>query len=76
METTVSRRGQTTIPALIRAKYHIKSGDRLAWIDNGQTVSVVPIPSDPIQALFGLGRGQKLTAKLLEERRQDREREK
>jgi AbrB family looped-hinge helix DNA binding protein len=75
METTISCHGRTTIPALIRAKYHIKSGDHLTWIDNGQTIYVIPLPSDPIQALFGSGRGQNLTAKLLEERRQDRKRE-
>ncbi len=76
METTISRRGQTVVPAAIRAKYNIKDGDHLAWIDSGQTIHVIPIPADPIKALYGSGRGQNLTAKLLEERRKDREREK
>lgn len=75
METTVSRRGQTVVPAAIRQRHNIKEGDQLVWIDDGQTIRVIPVPADPIKALRGSGKGQNLTAKLLEERRKDRERE-
>jgi AbrB family looped-hinge helix DNA binding protein len=75
METIVSRRGQTVVPAAIRARYKIKDGDRLVWIDDGQTIRLIPVPADPVKALRGSGKGQNLTAKLLEERRKDRARE-
>lgn len=75
METIVSRRGQTVVPAAIRIRYKIKDGDQLVWIDDGETIRVIPVPADPIKALRGSGKGQNLTAKLLEERRKDRERE-
>jgi len=75
METIVSRRGQTVVPAAIRAKYHIKDGDQLVWVDDGQTIRVIPIPSDPIDALYGRGKGQGLTRKLLEDRRKYRKKE-
>ena len=75
METIVSRRGQTVVPAAIRARYKIKDGDKLVWIDDGQVIRLIPISADPVKALRGSGKGQNLTAKLLEERRKDRARE-
>jgi AbrB family looped-hinge helix DNA binding protein len=74
METTVTKRGQTSIPAAIRKRHRIKEGDRLAWIDDGETICVVPLPSDPLSALRGAGRGERLVGRLLENRRADRER--
>ena len=76
METVMSRRGQTVVPAAIRIRHKIKGGDQLVWIDDGEMIRVIPIPADPIKALRGSGKGKKLTEKLLEERRKDREREK
>ncbi len=75
METTLSRRGQTVVPAAIRERYNIKEGDHLVWIDDGGTIRVVPLPADPLAALYGRGKGQGLTRKLLEERARDRAKE-
>ncbi len=75
METTVTKRGQTVIPAAIRKRYGIVEGDSIAWLDDGTTIRVVPVPADPIRGLRGAGRGEDLTRKLLEERRKDRGRE-
>jgi len=75
MQTLITKRGQTVVPAPIRKRHDIQEGDRLAWIDDGQTIKVIPIPSDPIRALRGHGRGQKLVEKLLEARQEDRSRE-
>jgi AbrB family looped-hinge helix DNA binding protein len=76
METTImSERGQISVPTEIRKKFNLKKGSRLAWINNGQTISIIPIPDDPIEALHGIGKGENLLQKLLEERRKDRERE-
>jgi AbrB family looped-hinge helix DNA binding protein len=68
METVVSRRGQTVVPAAIRAKYNIKDGDQLVWIDDGLTIRVIPVPADPVAALYGRGKGQGLSRKLMDDR--------
>lgn len=72
METSVTKRGQTSIPAQIRKRYGIRGGDRLVWLDDGRTLRVVPIPPDPLGALRGAGRGEGLVPRLLEDRERDR----
>ena len=74
METTVTRNGGTHIPAAIRKRYRLKAGDRLAWLDDGQAIRIVPIPEDPLEALNGAGRGEELLSRLIQSRREDRER--
>ena len=71
MQTMVTKRGQTVIPAAIRRRHHILDGARLVWIDDGQTIRVVPVPADPIAALAGSAKGAQLVARLLAERRRD-----
>ena len=72
MQTSVTKRGQTVIPASIRRKYHIEEGDSLMWLDDGSGIRVIPIARDPIRALRGRGRGEGLVDKLLDKRREDR----
>ncbi len=74
MDTLVSKRGQTVVPAAIRKRHRIKEGDRLVWLDDGVTIRVVPLAADPIKALRGAGKGEGLTNRLLEERDKDRRR--
>jgi AbrB family looped-hinge helix DNA binding protein len=75
MQTTLTRRGQTVVPAPIRKRYDIREGDQLVWLDDGQNIKVIPVPSDPIRALRGTGRGERLVEKLLISRQEDRQRE-
>ncbi len=75
METSVSRGGQTVIPAQIRRRHKIKVGDRLVWLDDGRTIRVVPAGADPIAELRGSGRGEHLLSRLLHDREADPERE-
>jgi AbrB family looped-hinge helix DNA binding protein len=75
MQTTVTKRGQTVIPALIRKRYQIGEGTYLVWLDDGKTIKVVPVPADPLRALRGRGRGEKLVERLLAARQEDRKRE-
>jgi AbrB family looped-hinge helix DNA binding protein len=74
METAVTKRGQTTIPASIRKRYKISEGDYLVWLDDGQSIRVVPVPADPVRALRGCGRDEHLLERLLAARREERER--
>jgi AbrB family looped-hinge helix DNA binding protein len=74
METSVTKKGQTNIPAVIRKRHHIKEGDRLVWLDDGEIIRVVPIPADPLRALRGTGKGEGLLNRLLQHRHKDKER--
>ncbi len=69
METTLTRRGQTVVPSEIRKRYNLQEGDKLVWIDDGQTVKVIFVQPDIVKALKGSGKGYKLTERLLAERR-------
>ena len=75
MQTAVTKRGQTVIPAPIRRRYHIREGDRLVWLDDGESIRVVPVPPDAVRALRGVARGEGLLEHLLSARREERERE-
>ena len=75
METTLSESGRTVVPAEIRKRYQLKKGTKLVWFDNGKTITVFPIPAEPVEALRGSGKGEGLVAKLLDERKKDRTRE-
>ena len=75
MLTTVSSRGQTSIPAEIRKKYGINANTKLQWIDEGELITVVPIGNDPIGSFRGKSKGKDLVKSLLEGRREERERD-
>ena len=75
METILTERGQTSVPAALRRKYHLKPNSKLVWVDVGNSIHVVPVPVDPIAGLRGLFRGRGLTARLLKDRREERARE-
>lgn len=73
---TVSKKGWVVIPKTYRQKYNIKPGDEVRIIDYGGVLAVVPLPEDPITALRGmLADGPSLTADLLAERQEARQRE-
>jgi hypothetical protein len=48
-------------------------GNRLVSLDNSQTIKLIVVPADSIRALRGLGRGERLVEKLLEERQSESE---
>lgn len=75
MMTSITKRWQTVIPAPIRKRHAIREGDYLVWLDDGETIKVIPVPADPIQSLRGSGRGEPLVARLLASRREDRDHE-
>lgn len=76
MTTTLSSRGQTVIPSEIRHRYGLKENSKLAWVDDGKQIIVVPIPDDPANALCGaMGKGPSLAQALLKERAREREKD-
>jgi AbrB family looped-hinge helix DNA binding protein len=74
LTTTVTKRAQTVVPAAIRQEHNIQPGDTLAWVDDGETIKIIPLPQDPIQALRGCARGESLVERLLASRKEERER--
>lgn len=75
MSTVISKRGQVSIPALIREQMDLREGDRLEWFYDGESLTLVHVPKDPLNALRGSAKGEGLYAALIEERRQERDRD-
>ena len=74
MQSTITARGQTVVPAAIRNKFHLGPADRLEWILDDSGIRVVPVRANPIAAFRGQGKGGG-TARLLAGRKQDFARE-
>ena len=68
MKTTGTARGQTVIPAKIRKDHQIRTLSKLEWINDGDTIRVVPLPPDPIQSAKGISKW--LHQRLMKEREQ------
>ena len=75
MKSTVSTRGQVSIPAELRKKFHIEPETQLEWIEDGNAIKVIPLPKDPIKAFRGAGRGRYTSEKLVKDRRKERQEE-
>ena len=57
MRSTVTKRGQTVIPAEVRRQFQITPSDGLEWIVEDNTIRVVPVKKDPVAAFRGKGKG-------------------
>jgi bifunctional DNA-binding transcriptional regulator/antitoxin component of YhaV-PrlF toxin-antitoxin module len=77
MKSKISTRWQTVVPKEIREELGVGPDWTLSWEVRDGVAVVVPIPPDPVRALYGIlkGRGGPTVADLLEERRRDRDRE-
>jgi AbrB family looped-hinge helix DNA binding protein len=74
MRTKISKRGQISVPSIVRKQLHIGPNTTLEWVIEGATARVIPLPEEPIRAFRGSGK-KGLVKQLLKERRQDRQRE-
>lgn len=75
MRTTISSRGQTAVPAEVRRRFNLAEHSRLEWIIEGDVITVLPVPADPVTAFRGSLRGKYSVATLLRERASERRRE-
>lgn len=71
MQSTVTERGQISIPAKIRKMFQLKPGMGVSWIVREEGIFLLPIPEDPIAA-FKSPKEAVSTADLLKQRRSDR----
>lgn len=74
MVTTMTRRGQTVVPAEIRRRLRIAANTRLEWLTDGESIRVFPLPTDPIRGARGVAKGTGLLKTLMENRKKERER--
>ena len=70
MQSTITARGQTVVPAAIRNKFHLGPADRLEWLLDDGGIRVVPVRANPIEAFRGQGIGG-ATERLVAERQLD-----
>lgn len=56
--TTLTRKGQVTIPAHIRTRLGLKHGDKVAFVEEGDKIVLVPVPSS-VESAFGLLKAKK-----------------
>ncbi len=71
METTITERGQTAVPAAIRRKFRIMPGQKLQWVHDGELIYIHPVPKDPVAAFRGVAKRESLLKALLRSRRED-----
>lgn len=71
MRSTLTERGQTVVPAVIRRHFGLTPSDRLEWVIEGDSLRVMPVHVDPIAAFRGQGKGGAVK-RLLTERRADK----
>ncbi len=74
---TVTSKSMVNIPAKIRRKYGIRQGTKLVFLENEQTITLIPVPS--LSELFGADREHKdeilqAIREMEEEHRRDAER--
>jgi len=76
MTVKMSTKGWIVIPAALRKKYDLKPGDDLQVVDYGGVLSIIPISENPIKTGAGILKDRdSLTEAIVEEHRQERERE-
>jgi len=75
METYATVKGQIVIPVELRRKYGITAGTKIAVIDGGDVIILKPVTAESLRRLQGVLKGQGALRALMEERRQDQERE-
>jgi AbrB family looped-hinge helix DNA binding protein len=66
MESTITIKGQATIPKAVRDHLHVKPGDRIKFFIHPDG-TVVMLPKIPITALKGIVKSRRKAAVTLEE---------
>jgi len=73
---TVSEKGWVVIPAEYRRRHHIVPGQKVEIVDYGESIGIIPSLDKPVLKARGvLGGDKSLTEALLEERKEQRQRE-
>jgi AbrB family looped-hinge helix DNA binding protein len=74
MRSTITARGQTVIPAPIRARFALGPSQRLEWIVEADgSTRIVPVDPSPVKAFRGMGRLGGSSQRLIADRQADRQ---
>ncbi len=74
--SAISTKGWVVIPARLRKKYNLHAGRHVVLVDYGGVLAIVPALADPVEEAAGILKSEaSLTQALLDERRQERDRE-
>jgi len=69
---TVSRKGWVVIPKALRDSHGFRPGTRVAFVEYGGMLALVPLPEQPIETMHGLlAEGPSLTEDLLAAHREE-----
>ncbi|HEY1645211.1 MAG TPA: AbrB/MazE/SpoVT family DNA-binding domain-containing protein [Candidatus Saccharimonadales bacterium] len=71
MQTIISERGQTAVPAQVRQRFGLKTGQKLQWITENEVIYVVPVAAETIKSFRGSSSTRGLNAALLKSRQID-----
>lgn len=72
----ISTKGWVVIPKKYRVKYDLQPGQKVQIVDYGGSLSIIPMPEDPIAALRGMfAKGPSLTEALLAEKQNEKAKE-
>ena len=74
MRTTVSKRGQVSVPSEIRKRLSIGPNATVEWVIEDGAAKLIPIPDNPVKAFRGSGK-KGILKQLLNDRRKDRQKE-
>ena len=69
MRITISARGQTAVPTALRKRFKLTARSRLEWMVEGDVITLLPIPANPVRAFRGSLTGRYYVRTLLSERR-------
>lgn len=72
IKSTVTVRGQVSIPVKIRERFNIEPETKVEWIVDGNTLKVISLPKDPVFAFRGKGTKHYTTKDLLIDRKNER----
>lgn len=76
MTLKISQKGWVVIPAELRKKYHLEPGAEVVIVDYGGMMTIIPVMKDPVRQAAGMLKGgSSLTQALLQERREEYQRE-
>jgi len=76
LHTIVTTKGQIVIPAKIRKRHNIKKGTKIYIEERGDELILRPLTREYFRKMAGiLKSNRKLAKSLLDDRREDRERE-
>lgn len=77
-KVTISEKGQIIIPSVLRKRYGLQKGDKLAVEETDGAILLRPLAAHPLLDLRGKYKGSgrgKLTDALLQERKLEREKD-